>query len=162
MSKILVAYFSASGVTANVAKSLAEAAGGNLYEIKPETPYTQKDLNWLNPLARSTKEMKRKLPHPALADKNLDISGYSTILLGFPIWWYAAPTIINSFLEAYDFSDKKIILFATSGRSGFGKTVEKLRPSVSNAAKISEGKLLNGNPSAAELAVWVNSITEDK
>lgn len=161
MSKILVAYFSASGVTANVAKSLAEATGGDLYEIKPETPYTQKDLNWMNPLARSTKEMKGKLPYPALADKDLDISGYSTILLGFPIWWYVAPTIINSFLEAYDFSEKKIILFATSGGSGFGKTVEKLRPSVSNTTKIVEGKLLNGTPSAAELAVWVNSITED-
>lgn len=161
MSKMLIAYFSASGVTANVAKSLAEVTGGDLYEIKPETPYAQKDLNWMNPLARSTKEMKGKLPYPALADKDLDISGYSTILLGFPIWWYVAPTIINSFLEAYDFSGKKIILFATSGGSGFGKTVEKLRPSVSNTTRIVEGKLLNGNPSAAELTVWVNSITED-
>ncbi len=160
MSKILVAYFSASGVTANAAKKLAQTLGSDLYEIKPEIPYSQKDLNWMNPLARSTKEMKGKLPYPALADTDADISRYSTILLGFPIWWYVAPTIINRFLETYDFSEKKIILFATSGGSGFGKTAEKLRRSVTDSTEIIEGKLLNGNSSAEEFAVWVHSITE--
>ena len=114
----------------------------------------------MNPLARSTKEMKGKLPYPALADTDADISRYSTILLGFPIWWYVAPTIINRFLETYDFSEKKIILFATSGGSGFGKTAEKLRRSVTDSTEIIEGKLLNGNSSAEEFAVWVHSITE--
>ena len=138
MSKTLVAYFSASGVTANAAKKLAQTLGSDLYEIKPEIPYSQKDLNWMNPLARSTKEMKGKLPYPALA-----------------------PTIINRFLETYDFSGKKIILFATSGGSGFGKTAEKLRLSVTDSTEIIEGKLLNGYSSVEELAIWVNSITED-
>jgi len=158
MSEILVAYFSASGVTANAAKKLAEAAGADLYEIKPEVPYQEKDLNWMNPLARSTKEMKGKLPYPALADYNADIEGHSLILLGFPIWWYVAPTIINRFLESYDFSGKKIVLFATSGGSGFGKTVAKLRGSMKGDAEIMEGKLLNGGLSKAELTAWVDSI----
>ena len=130
MSKKLVAYFSASGVTADTAKTLAKAAEADLYEIKPETPYTKKDLNWMNPLARSTKEMKDKSSRPTLADTDANIAEYDTIFVGFPIWWYVAPTIINTFLEAYDFSGKKIILFATSGGSGFGKAVAGLQPSA--------------------------------
>ena len=119
MSKKLVAFFSASGVTANAAKILAEAAGADIYEIKPEVPYTKADLDWMDKSSRSTIEMQDKSSRPAIADKNADISAHDTIFVGFPIWWYIAPTIINTFLESYDFSGKTIILFATSGGSGF-------------------------------------------
>ncbi len=158
MSKTLVAYFSASGTTAKAAKSLAEAAGADLYEIKPAVPYTRADLNWMDKKSRSSVEMNDKSSRPALADKNADISAYDTILLGFPIWWYVAPTIINSFLESYDFSGKKIVLFATSGGSGFGKAVDGLKGSVAADTVIAEGKMLNGNPSAAELKAWVDTL----
>ncbi len=157
MSKRLVAYFSASGKTAEAAKMLAKAANADLYEIKPEIPYTKDDLNWMNKTSRSSLEMSDKASRPALADKNANISGYDTIFLGFPIWWYVAPTIINTFLESYDFSGKKIILFATSGGSGFGKTVDGLKNSVSANTEIIEGKLLNGNLSESELKKWVEN-----
>ena len=158
MSKTLVAYFSASGTTAKVAKSLADAAGADLYEIKPAVSYTQADLNWMDKKSRSSVEMNDKSIRPALADQDADISGNDKILLGFPIWWYVAPTIINSFLESYDFSGKKIVLFATSGGSGFGKAVDGLKGSVAADTVITEGKVLNGNPSTAELKVWVDTL----
>jgi flavodoxin len=158
MGKVLVAYFSASGVTRDIAEKLSEAAGADIYEIKPEVPYTKADLNWMDKRARSTVEMNDRSSRPALADKDADIDVYDTILLGFPIWWYVAPTIINSFLEAYDFSGKKIILFATSGGSGFGKTVDGLKDSVSAGTTIVEGKLLNGRWSMEELKKWVDGI----
>ncbi len=158
MSKTLVAYFSASGTTAKAAKNLAEAAGADLYEIKPAVPYTQADLNWMDKKSRSSVEMNDKSSRPALADQDADISAYNTILLGFPIWWYVAPTIINSFLESYDFSGKKIVLFATSGGSGFGKAVDGLKGSVAADTLITEGKILNGNPSTDELKAWVNTL----
>ena len=128
MSGKLVAYFSASGVTGSVAKKLAEATGADLYEIRPAVKYTSADLNWQNSNSRSSVEMRNKSSRPELADKNAEISGHDVIFLGFPIWWYVAPTIINTFLEAYDFNGKKIILFATSGGSGFGKAVDGLNP----------------------------------
>ena len=124
MSKKLVAYFSASGTTAAVAKALSEAAGADLYEIKPQTPYTRADLNWQDKKSRSSVEMNNKTHRPPLADKDAHIENYDTIFLGFPIWWYVAPTIINTFLESYDFTGKTIILFATSGGSGFGSYVK--------------------------------------
>lgn len=158
MAKILVAYFSASGVTARVAKRLADAVGADLYEIKPEKVYTKEDLDWMNPSSRSSKEMKGNLPYPELADEEANVQSYEVIMTAFPIWWYQAPTIINRFLESYDFSGKKIILFATSGGSGFGKTAEKLRGSVAADTEIIEGKMLNGNPSKEELAAWVESL----
>ena len=158
MSKTLVAYFSASGTTAKAAKNLAEAAGADLYEIKPAVPYTQADLNWMDKKSRSSVEMNDKSSRPALADKDANIAAYDTILLGFPIWWYVAPTIINSFLESYDFSGKKIVLFATSGGSGFGKAVDGLRGSAAADTVITEGKILNGNPSIDELKAWVNTL----
>lgn len=158
MSKKLVAFFSASGVTANAAKILAEAAGADIYEIKPEVPYTKADLDWMDKSSRSTIEMQDKSSRPAIADKNADISAYDTIFVGFPIWWYIAPAIINTFLESYDFSGKTIILFATSGGSGFGKTVDNLSCSVSDSTVIKEGKLLNGRPSVSELQQWVESL----
>ena len=158
MSKTLVAYFSASGTTARAAKYLAEAAGADIYEIKPAIPYTSADLNWQNKNSRSSVEMRDKSSRPALADKGANIEAHDTILLGFPIWWYVAPTIINTFLESYDFSGKKIVLFATSGGSGFGKTVESLKGSVSPTAAIKEGRLLNGRHSPDELKKWVDTI----
>ena len=144
MRKKLVAYFSASGVTAKVADMLADAVGADIYEICPEVPYTKADLNWMDTKSRSTIEMNDKTSRPALADKDANVEQYDTIFLGFPIWWYKAPTIINTFLESYDFTGKRIILFATSGGSKFGKTVEELKVSVSASCEIIEGKLLNG------------------
>lgn len=157
MSKKLVAYFSASGTTAGVAKNLAQAVGADLYEIKPETPYTRADLNWQDKNSRSSVEMNDKSNRPALANKDANIAAYDTILLGFPIWWYIAPTIINSFLESYDFTGKTIILFATSGGSGFGKTVQNLISSCPGAT-IKEGKILNGNVSNDDLKKWVETL----
>ena len=150
MSKKLVAYFSASGITAGVSKNLAEASGADLYEIKPEIPYTKADLNWMDKFSRSTVEMNNLTFRPAIADKDADIASYDTIFVGFPIWWYIAPTIINTFLESYDFSGKKIVLFATSGGSGFGKTVEKLKDSCPGA-NLREGKVFNSSVSIKEL-----------
>lgn len=156
MKKTLVAYFSASGVTAEAAKKLAKAAGADLYEIKPAVPYTDKDLDWRNEQSRSSVEMRSKASRPALADNNADISQYDTIYLGFPIWWYVAPTIINSFLESYDFSGKTIILFATSGGSGFGSTVRNLKDSVASDTNIIEGKI--NNMSDESLRTWIESL----
>jgi flavodoxin len=158
MSKKLVAYFSASGVTYELAKVLAEAASADLYEIKPEVPYTKADLDWQNSRSRSSIEMKDPSSRPAVADKNANISAYDVVFVGFPIWWYVAPTIINTFLESYDFSGKTIVPFATSGGSGLGKTKEKLQPSVSGTAIWKEGKLLNGRPSQDALVKWVESL----
>ena len=157
MSKKLVAYFSASGTTAKVAKALAEAVGADLYEIKPQVPYTSADLNWMDKTARSTIEMNDKSSRPAIVTGDVDVSGYDTILLGFPIWWYIAPTIINSFLEAYDFAGKSIVLFATSGGSGFGDAVNGLKASAPGAT-IKEGKLLNGHQTAEILKSWVETL----
>ena len=159
MSKTLVAYFSASGVTAKVARSLAEAANADIYEIKPEIPYTSADLNWQDENSRSSIEMKKdKSIRPAITSGDAKIGDYDTIFVGFPIWWYIAPTIINTFLESYDFSGKKIILFATSGSSGFGNTANELKGSVSDTAVIKEGKVLRGNPSVDELKKWIKIL----
>lgn len=158
MSKKLVAYFSASGVTAAVAEQLAKAAGADIYEIKPETPYTAADLDWTNKSSRSSVEMSNKSFRPAISGAPCSTDQYDVIFLGFPIWWYVAPTIINTFLESYDFSGKTIVLFATSGGSGFGKTVSELKCSVSPDTKIIEGWLLNGRHSEKELADKVNTL----
>lgn len=157
MSRKLVAYFSASGVTARVAEALARAAEADLYEIKPQTPYTRADLNWMDGRSRSSVEMKDRASRPAIVTGDLDLSGYDTVLLGFPIWWYVAPTIVNTFLEAYDFSGKTVVLFATSGGSGFGKAVDGLKASAPGAV-IREGKLLNGRQSAETLKAWADSL----
>jgi len=157
MPKKLVAYFSASGTTARAAKELAEAAKADLYEIRPETKYTSNDLDWRDKSSRSSVEMADKKSRPKLADKNAKIADYDVIFVGFPIWWYVAPHIINSFLEAYDFSGKKVVLFATSGGSGFGNTVKELQPSAPKATVI-EGKLLNGRIDKAELAKWAEQF----
>ena len=142
MGKTLVAYFSASGVTAKVAEKVAKAAEADLFEIRPEVPYTKADLNWMDKKSRSSVEMTDKKIRPEITDTDAKISEYDEIFLGFPIWWYVAPTIINTFLEKYDFTGKKIVLFATSGGSGFGNTVKELQPSAPGAQFV-EGRLLN-------------------
>lgn len=157
MSKKLVAYFSASGVTKKAAESLAEAAGADLYEISPQIPYTTADLNWMDKKSRSSVEMNDTSSRPALADTAAGIEEYDVIFIGFPVWWYTAPAIIRTFLEAYDFSGKVIVPFATSGGSGLGdtaKTLQKLVP----AAAVKDGKLLNGRLNAGELKKWADSF----
>ncbi|MCR4639371.1 flavodoxin [Ruminococcus sp.] len=158
MNKKLVAYFSASGNTARLAKNLAEAAGADLYEIRPAVPYTSADLNWQNKQSRSSVEMNDKSSRPELADTNAKITDYDTIFVGFPVWWYTAPTIINSFLESYDFSGKAIVLFATSGGSGINGTAKALKSSVAVDTKLIEGKVLNSGTSAASLKDWINGL----
>lgn len=158
MSKKLVAYFSASGATAQVARTLAEAVKADLYQIKPAVTYTSADLNWNDKKSHSSREMNDPASRPELADKNADVESYDVIFIGFPIWWYVAPHIINSFLEAYDFSEKTIVLFATSGGSGFGKTTKNLKESVSATTIIKEGALLNKTMAPAELATWANQL----
>ena len=155
--KSLVAYFSATGTTAKAAKALAKAAGADLYEIKPAVPYTSADLNWMDKGSRSSVEMNDKHSRPALADTDAPVAGYDVIFLGFPIWWYTAPTIINTFLEGYNFTGKTIVLFATSGGSGLGKSAAGLRPSAPGA-RIVDGRLLNGRLSENELKPWINSM----
>lgn len=159
MSKILVAYFSAGGVTAKAAKNLAEAAGAELFEIRPAQPYTQADLDWHDENSRSSVEMRDASARPEIAEKVADMGKYDVIFLGFPIWWYVAPHIINTFLESYDLSGKKIVLFATSGGSGFGKTIEELKQSCPGAA-VTEGKLLNGKPGRDELKAFAAKYTK--
>ena len=158
MSKKLVAYFSATGRTAKVAKLLAEVLGADIYEIQPKVPYTRSDLNWLNKKSRSSVEMNNKTFRPEIAGNNVNLDTYDVVFLGFPIWWYVAPTIINTFLESSDFSGKKIILFATSGGSKFGKTVEELKVSVSTDTEIIEGKLLNGRQHIASVKAWTDTL----
>ena len=158
MAKTLVAYFSATGRTAKAAELLADASGADIHEIQPKMPYTKSDLNWLNKKSRSSVEMNNKSIRPEIAEGNVKIEEYEVIFLGFPIWWYVAPTIINTFLESHDFSGKKIILFATSGGSKFGKTVEELKVSVSADAEIIEGKLLNGRQSIASVKAWTDTL----
>ena len=157
MKKALVAYFSASGETEKLARTIAGVTGGALFEIAPETAYTAADLDWMDKKSRSTVEMQDKSSRPAIAAPCSNLADYDTIFVGFPIWWYVAPTIINTFLESGDFSGKKIVLFATSGGSGFGKTVANLKDSAPGAT-IVEGKLLNGTQSIAGLKSWVDSI----
>lgn len=157
MKKALIAYFSASGVTEGAAKILAKITGADLYKIDPQIPYTHADLNWNDKQARSTVEMHDKSIRPAIADKNANIADYDVIYVGFPIWWYVAPTIINTFLESYDFSGKTIVLFATSGGSGFGNTVKELEGSCSGA-KIIEGRVFKGGQPESEFKKWVDSL----
>lgn len=157
MSKQLVAYFSASGVTAKVARSLSEGIGADLYEIEPAVPYTGEDLDWMNKKSRSSIEMSNPSSRPAVRSKLSGMEQYDTLFVGFPIWWYVAPTIINTFLESYDLTGKTIIPFATSGGSGMGRTNEKLMPSCPNA-RLLEGKVFKQSISKAELSAWANGV----
>ena len=153
----LVAYFSATGTTAKAAKELASATGADLYEIKPAVPYSSADLNWMNKSSRSSVEMKDPHSRPALADTDAPVAGHDVVFLGFPVWWYVAPTILNTFLEAYDFTGKTIILFATSGGSGLGKSAAGLQGSAPGA-KIIDGRLLNGRLNESDLKSWVKGL----
>jgi len=156
MSRKLVAYFSASGVTGDVAKTLAEVANADLYEIKPAIPYTAADLNWMDKKSRSTIEMQDKNSRPEMADYDAPVADADVIFVGFPIWWYVAPTIVNTFLEKYNFSGKKIILFATSGGSGFGNTARELQTSAPDSV-ITEGKIFH-NVVKQQIAEWVGTL----
>lgn len=158
MSRTLVTYFSASGVTAKIAEQLSEAIGADLHEIKPEIPYTQADLDWRDKTSRSTKEMQNKAFRPAIANDKINLADYDTVFVGFPIWWYVAPMIINTFLESHDFSGKTVVLFATSGGSNFGKTAEELKVSLPDSTKLIEGKILNGKYSNKELSEWADGL----
>ena len=157
VSKKLVAYFSASGITAKVAEDLADAIGADIFEIRPEVPYTKADLNWMDKKSRSTIEMSNPDFRPAIAAKRDNMDEYDTIFVGFPIWWYVAPTIINTFLESYDLKNKTIIPFATSGSSDMGKTNEKLAPSCPGS-KLLHGKVFNASSTKADLSAWVDSL----
>ena len=151
--KTLVAYFSASGQTAKLAKTLAGVTGGDLFEIAPETAYTAADLDWMDKKSRSTIEMKDPKSRPAIAGKVADMAQYDTVFVGFPIWWYQAPRIIETFLESYDFSGKTVIPFATSGGSGMGNTNAELAPSC-KGAMLKEGKRFSSSTKEAELKLW--------
>ena len=157
MGKRLVAYFSASETTRKVAEMIASAADADMYEIVPKQPYSKADLNWMDKKSRSSVEMSDKKFRPEISNTDATIDKYDEIILGFPIWWYVAPTIINTFLESYDFSGKKIILFATSGGSGFGNTVSELKISAPYAV-IAEGKVFH-RVVKQEITEWVKSIS---
>ena len=157
MGKKLVAYFSASGTTRKIAEMIAQVAEADLYEITPKQPYSKADLNWMDKKSRSSVEMSDKKFRPEITDTDAQIDGYDEVILGFPIWWYVAPTIINTFLESYDFSRKKLVLFATSGGSGFGNTVKELTPSAPEAEFV-EGKVFH-NATKQEIAEWVKCIS---
>ena len=158
MNRKLVAYFSASGVTAKVAETLSETIGADLFAIEPKVPYTKADLDWMDKNSRSTLEMKDPASRPEIARARDNMEEYDTVFVGFPIWWYVAPTIINTFLESYDLTGKTIIPFATSGGSGMGKTNEKLMPSC-KGAKLLDGKVLKANVGAKELDDWVAGLS---
>ena len=158
MSKTIVAYFSASGTTKRAAEALASATGADIYEIRPAAPYTGADLDWTDKNSRSTVEMRDRSSRPELADMDANIGAYDRIFIGFPIWWYTAPTIINTFLESHDFAGKTIILFATSGGSGFGNTAQDLKRSVASSAVIREGRLLNGRLQESAIREWLSEL----
>lgn len=157
MKRKLVAYFSASGITAKAAKTLAEAAGADIYEIKPKIPYTREGLDWINKKSRSSVEMNDKSFRPAVANKAENMEQYSVIFTAFPIWWYVAPTIVNTFLEQYDLTGKTIIPLATSGSSGMGNTNKELAVSCPGA-ELKEGKRFPADASAEELKAWAEEF----
>lgn len=159
MRRKLVAYFSASGVTAKVAAALAEAIGADLFEITPKTPYTEADLDWRDKTSRSTLEMQDHSSRPEIASKCANMAEYDTIFVGFPIWWYVAPTIIHTFLESYDLTGKTIIPFATSGGSGMGKTREELLPSC-KGARLLEGRVFPSQIGREALVKWAENLLE--
>ncbi len=158
MSKILTAYFSASGTTKKLAKTIAETAKSDLFEIVPEIPYTNDDLKWTNKSSRSSVEMNDKNSRPKISSKVENMEQYDSVFIGFPIWWYEAPRIIQTFLESYDFSGKNIVTFATSGGSGMGKTNNILKLSCSPDAKWCDGKRLSSNTDANTIKNWLDEL----
>ena len=159
MSKKLVAYFSASGTTAKVAKKMAEAIGADLFEIKPEKPYSGADLNWQNKNSRSSVEMNDRSSRPAIAVKAVNMPQYDVVFVGFPVWWYREPSIIDTFMESYDFAGKTVIPFATSGGSGLGESAANMQK-LAKGAKVVNGKRFSGSASAEELKAWAGQWAE--
>ena len=155
MSKVLVAYFSASGVTAKMAEKLSGAIGADLFEIKPETPYTNADLDWQNNKSRSSVEMNDRNCRPAIASKVDDMSQYTAVFVGFPVWWYREPSIIDTFMEQYDFSGKTVIPFATSGMSPIGNSGKNMQ-ALASGAKVVTGKRFPNSVSSDELKTWAS------
>ena len=156
MKKILVAYFSASGVTAKIAARMANAAGADLFEIKPEQPYTRADLNWMDKQSRSSVEMKDRNCRPAMAEKP-DISDYDVILIGFPVWWYREPSIVDTFMESADFAGKTVVPFCTSGGSGLGDSAKNMQ-TLAPKAKVTDGKRFSASASSEELKKWAEQF----
>ena len=156
MKKTLIAYFSASGVTRKVAEKMAQATGADLFEIAPDVPYTDADLDWMNQNSRSSVEMKDRKSRPAMAKKT-DISGYEVILIGFPVWWYREPSIIDTFIESADFSGKIVVPFCTSGGSGLGETSKNIK-ALAPTANVLEGKRFSASASADELKKWAEQF----
>lgn len=157
MSKTLVAYFSASGVTKRLAENLAKAASAELFEIVPEQAYTSEDLNWQNKQSRSSVEMNDRSCRPAISSKVEDMAQYSHVFIGFPVWWYREPSIIDTFMESYDWNGITVIPFCTSGGSGLGDAGKNMQ-ALGKGAKVIDGKRLSGNTSEADLKVWVESL----
>lgn len=157
MSKKLVAYFSATGNTAKVAKVLAGKTEADLFEIAPEMPYSTADLNWRNSSSRSSLEMKDASSRPKIK-ATTDVSGYDVVFLGFPIWWYREPSVIDTFLESADFSGKTLVLFATAGSSGFGDTAKSVKAKISASATVKEGKVFYNVSYAKEIEKWVETL----
>ncbi len=157
MNKTLVAYFSASGVTAKVAAKLAEAIRADLYEIQPAQPYTRSDLNWMDKKSRSSVEMNDRKSRPAIANRVENMAQYDTVFVGFPVWWYREPSIIDTFAEAYDFGGKTIVPFCTSGGSGIGPSGENLQ-ALTKTAMVLPGARFSGRVSAEELKRWAESL----
>ena len=157
MTKSLVAYFSASGVTAKVAEKLAKAINADLYEIAPEVPYTKADLNWMDKKSRSSVEMNDRSSRPAIGTTVDNMDQYDMVFVGFPIWWYREPSIIDTFMEAYDFTGKTVIPFATSGGSGLGDSHKNLQ-ALAPGAKVINGEKFPGNVSEEKLKAWAEGI----
>ncbi len=157
MSKTLVAYFSASGVTAKVADKLAKAINADLYEIAPEVPYTKADLNWMDKKSRSSVEMNDRTSRPAISTTVENMDQYDTVFVGFPIWWYREPSIIDTFMESYDFTGKTVIPFATSGGSGLGDSYNNLQ-ALAPGAKVINGEKFSGSVSEDKLRAWAEGI----
>lgn len=155
MSKILVAYFSASGITKNMAEKLSEAVGADLFEIKPETPYTEADLNWQNSKSRSSIEMNDRNCRPVISEKLNNMNQYNVVFVGFPVWWYREPSIIDTFMEEYDFTGKTVVPFATSGMSPIGDSGKNMQ-AIAPDAKVVAGKRFSNNVSAGELKKWAS------
>lgn len=157
MSTTLVAYFSATGTTARAARAIADAIGADLYEIVPAEPYTSADLNWNDRTSRSSREMDDESCRPAIAGSVENMDAYDTVFVGFPVWWYVEPRIIDTFLESYDFAGKTVVPFATSGGSGLGRAPQRMQQ-IAAGSTVTGGKLLNGRQSADALRAWAESL----
>lgn len=158
MSKTLVAYFSATGTTQALAKKISSLTDSDIYEIRPKVPYTTPDLDWNNPNSRSSLEMNDPTARPQLHDLDANIEAYDTILIGAPVWWYVAPRLIQTFLESYDFSGKRIVLFGTSGGSGYAPAINQIKESAGPMAQVVDAKVWNKNASEDALSKWLDAV----